>query len=400
MVESIVKVPQCAADDMDFLAFSFNGKHSWDDFRIYRTIDGDRYSENFAPTLNDKTAEVPGGDGMYYFGTTHKQRDFNISFAFDHLEEAQLREMKKWLNGKEMGDLWFSEAPYKVWTAKPSGNSAIKYIPFNDEDGQRVYKGEGTIQFTAYWPYAHTPDFVQRETPKWSNIEVNDGYTFQEQDKIISKLYIYDSDEKPKDFSVWVYGADEGVGEFERESKDGYVEPNCRVKKFTFPNILQNVKLYIVYEDETELREFYINNHQQLVSINTPYLFDGKLSTSYSDFSTSNQFIPTSQLLDTFTPGNNNGDLPTYFILKQDGFIPSGTVFTVGEAEITTTSDCYNLEWDSKTGLIIAGNSATITDKKDKKPINVLGYTCAEIPVGGVTNISNNIELKYHYWYY
>jgi predicted phage tail component-like protein len=120
---------------MDFLAFSFNGKHSWDDFGIYRTIDGDRYSENFAPTLNDKTAEVPGGDGMYYFGTTHKQRDFSISFAFDHLTEAQLHEMKKWLNGKEMGDLWFSEAPHKVWIAKPSDNSAIKYIPFNDKDG-------------------------------------------------------------------------------------------------------------------------------------------------------------------------------------------------------------------------------------------------------------------------
>jgi hypothetical protein len=73
---------------MDFLAFSFNGKHSWDDFHIYRTSDGDRYNENLTPTLTDKTAEVPGGDGMYYFGTTHKQRDFNISFAFDSLTEV------------------------------------------------------------------------------------------------------------------------------------------------------------------------------------------------------------------------------------------------------------------------------------------------------------------------
>jgi hypothetical protein len=60
-----------------------------------------------------------------------------------------------------MGDLWFQEAPYKVWTAKPAGSSSIKYIPFNNENGQRVYKGEGTVQFVAYWPYAHTPDFVQ-----------------------------------------------------------------------------------------------------------------------------------------------------------------------------------------------------------------------------------------------
>ena len=165
MAESIIKVPQCAAGDMDFLAFSFNGKHSWDDFHIYRTSEGNRYNENLTPTLTDKTAEVPGGDGMYYFGTTHKQRDFNISFAFDRLTEIQLRELKRWLNGKEMGDLWFQEVPYKVWTAKPAGNSNIKYIPFDDENGQRVYKGEGTVQFVAYWPYAHTPDFV----------ELNDG---------------------------------------------------------------------------------------------------------------------------------------------------------------------------------------------------------------------------------
>jgi hypothetical protein len=60
-----------------------------------------------------------------------------------------LRELRKWLNGKEMGDLWFQEAPYKVWTAKPAGNSSIKYIPFDDFDKQgnkiRVYKGEGTV---------------------------------------------------------------------------------------------------------------------------------------------------------------------------------------------------------------------------------------------------------------
>jgi hypothetical protein len=38
--------------------------------------------------------------------------------------------MKQWLNGKEMGELSFSETPYKIWTAKPTGNLAIKYIPF------------------------------------------------------------------------------------------------------------------------------------------------------------------------------------------------------------------------------------------------------------------------------
>jgi hypothetical protein len=72
MAVSIVKVPSDDALGLDFLAFSFNGKHSWDDFGIYRVSDGNRYNENLSPTLTDKTAEVPGGDGMYYFGTYHK----------------------------------------------------------------------------------------------------------------------------------------------------------------------------------------------------------------------------------------------------------------------------------------------------------------------------------------
>ena len=173
MAESIVRVPTTASGDYDFLGFSFAGKHSWDDFGLIRTSDSDRYNENLAPMMNDKTADVPGGDGMYFFGSTHKQKDFNVSFAFENMTEAKLAEMKKWLNGKEMGDLWFEEAPYKVYTAKVTGTPSLKYIPFT-VDRQRVYKGEGTIQFVAYWPYAHTPDKVEvwnKTTSTYDKIE-------------------------------------------------------------------------------------------------------------------------------------------------------------------------------------------------------------------------------------
>jgi hypothetical protein len=60
--------------------------------------------------------------------------------------------MKNWLNGKELGDLWFAEEPYKVYTAKVTGTPNIKFIPFDKtyiEGGvkkiKRVYRGEGTI---------------------------------------------------------------------------------------------------------------------------------------------------------------------------------------------------------------------------------------------------------------
>ena len=76
--------------------------------------------------------------------------------------------MRRWLSGKELGDLWFEEAPYKVYTAKVTGQPSIKVIPFDEtytEGGvqktRRIYKGEGSVTFTAYWPYAHTPDTIE-----------------------------------------------------------------------------------------------------------------------------------------------------------------------------------------------------------------------------------------------
>ena len=172
MAESIVKVPSTAGSDFDFLAFSFNGLHSWDDFKIYRTISGDRHDLPTVGQIKDITVEVPGGDGLYYFESFHREKKFSISFAFDNLTEIQLSRLKQWLNGKELGDLWFEEAPYKVYTAKVTGKPTLKVIPFErvkketssgtlKEYIETYYKGEGNVEFTAFWPYAHTPHFVQ-----------------------------------------------------------------------------------------------------------------------------------------------------------------------------------------------------------------------------------------------
>lgn len=161
MTESRVNPPIYTDMDYDFIAFSFNGQNSYDDYGIYRVIK-DRYTEDLQPPVQDQTTSVAGSDGAYFFSAQHKQKIFNIEIAFDKLKENKLQEMKKWLNSKVMADLWFSEAPYKVYCAKVTGTPVLKYIPF-EENGERVYKGEGTIQFTAYWPYAHTPDYVGAE---------------------------------------------------------------------------------------------------------------------------------------------------------------------------------------------------------------------------------------------
>lgn len=141
---------------MDFIGFTYDGKHSFRDLGIYRTSDGSRYNDNLVPQMTEKTAEIPGGDGQYYFNTTHKTRQFAIPIAFDHLTEVQYRAMRNWLNGKKIAELVFDEAPYKAYSAKVTGTPSLKTLCF-EEGGQRVYKGEGTIQFTCYYPYAHTP---------------------------------------------------------------------------------------------------------------------------------------------------------------------------------------------------------------------------------------------------
>ena len=167
MKESIVKVPRDKTADYDFIAFSFNGKHSYEDFGIYRVADGERYNLELNPQMNDRTAEIPGLDGMVFCGSNYKSRVFNINFAFDNLTEDKLQELKRWLNGRQIADLWFAEAPHKVYSAKVTAQPNIKVVVFDESYGsqeekktQRVYKGEGTVQFTCYYPFAHTPDYV------------------------------------------------------------------------------------------------------------------------------------------------------------------------------------------------------------------------------------------------
>ena len=283
MAESIVKVPSTASNDFDFLAFSFNGKHSYDDFKLYRTSDGDRYNVDLSPQMNDKTAENTGGDGMYFFNTNHKQKVFNISFAFEEMTESQLREMKRWLDGKTLGDLWFEEEPYKVYTAKVTGTPTIKYIPFETNANTRVYRGEGSVQFTAYWPYAHTPDKV--------------------------------------------------------ESSGG-----------------------------TKV--------------------DGKLFSSYSSFRNKNQWEAASGLSATSSVTlKNPGDLPAPFIVSKSGTTAANTELQVGTLKIKILSSCYNLQWNSKTGIVSGTNTSSTTSTRS--PIAFSGDSLGGIPVNGTSTLSN-----------
>jgi hypothetical protein len=73
------------------------------------------------------------------------------------LTKSDIDKLKEVFNGLEVKELIFDECPYKAYLARVSGQPTIKYIPFEGEDGEDIYKGEGTLNFTCYQPYAQTP---------------------------------------------------------------------------------------------------------------------------------------------------------------------------------------------------------------------------------------------------
>lgn len=143
---------------MDFTGFHFNGVHS-SQFGIYRVSDGSRYQEGLIPTSEDYVTDIPGGDGQYYFGNSYKTKPWNLNLAFDNVTEKNLRDMKRWLASSAPGDIIFDESPYKRYVGKVSGEPSLNYICFDkyskeENKNIRIYKGEGSVSFICYYPYA------------------------------------------------------------------------------------------------------------------------------------------------------------------------------------------------------------------------------------------------------
>lgn len=184
----------------DFLGFTFGGIHS-SELGITRVSGGDRYEEELFPEMRDRTAEVPGVNGEYYFGSDYGTKSFTINIAFDSLTEYQLRRLRRTFGVSEIRELIFDEVPYKRYMVKAENPIELSYVCFEEPkkirysekypllspedypDGvriiveedeneeeirikekidpwiyeggtQRIYKGEGTISLIAYFPFA------------------------------------------------------------------------------------------------------------------------------------------------------------------------------------------------------------------------------------------------------
>lgn len=139
----------------DFTGFRFKNIHS-KDLKLVVVSSGDRYEKNALSGIKDYSQEIPGDSGEYYFGSTFSKRTFTINVAFDKVDEKTWRKISILFATDKLEDLVFDELPYKTYRAKLAEKPEFKFICFTDRDtGERVYKGEGALNFVCYFPFAY-----------------------------------------------------------------------------------------------------------------------------------------------------------------------------------------------------------------------------------------------------
>lgn len=179
------------AQQGDYIGFSFGGVHS-SELGIVRISDGSRFEESLLPNFQDKTATVSGKDGIYYFGSDNQQKEVTLSFAFDHLTEEQLRRLKQVFSTKKPQQFISDEKPYKYYMVKVAQSAIIQHLCFDLDEGARIYKGEGTLNLVAYYPYARSVHKFLNEFNEGNNsdfIIYPDTITAENQNKDYSGIY-------------------------------------------------------------------------------------------------------------------------------------------------------------------------------------------------------------------
>lgn len=136
----------------DFLGFRLGDEHSYN-LNITRVSNNNRYEDTLLPNFNDITSSVPGQNGLYYWGKQFTSKNLNIDFAYDNLRDEDIRALHRMLNYENVKPLILDEYPYKKYYVTVAAPPTLRYICFDYKEF-RIYKGEGNINFIAYYPYA------------------------------------------------------------------------------------------------------------------------------------------------------------------------------------------------------------------------------------------------------
>lgn len=212
-MRSIEKLRPVRYDDLT--GFKFGDYHS-SQFGLIRVSNGSRYNEYLLPTLKNTTTDVPGMEGTLYFGTQKTTRSFQVDMAFDSLTEEDIRDIREWLTGTH--SLVFDERPYIQYMCILNSAPQLKYLTFK-ENGERIYKGELSVNFVSYLPYGYSidgkkfiDDFLDENFEEWSNAShlayknFYEGETLHTYDKFEgNNVYVYNGGDIEADYVLTCY---------------------------------------------------------------------------------------------------------------------------------------------------------------------------------------------------
>lgn len=155
-----------------FTGFTFGDYHT-SQFNILRTSDGSRYNDEILAQAKDTTLTVPGMDGSLYISSQRQPKVFNLKFAYDNLGEDDVADIREWFASTKEQKLIFDERPYCYYMGKVTGTPKLSYICFDHptDKARRVYKGEGQVTITCYYPYAKSREVDPNDYPdsaQWS----------------------------------------------------------------------------------------------------------------------------------------------------------------------------------------------------------------------------------------
>lgn len=259
------------AQQGDYIGFSFGGVHS-SELGIVRISDGSRFEESLLPNFQDKTATVSGKDGIYYFGSDNQQKEIALSFAFDHLTEEQLRRLKQVFSTKKPQQFISDEKPYKYYMVKVAQSAIIQHLCFDLDEGTRIYKGEGTLNLVAYYPYARSVHKFLNEFNEGNNsdfIIYPDTITAENQNKNYSGIYdLMVEGNKPfsNEQGLLYYNKQEWASSTSMMNEQG----NLDIAQLDAINNIVRIPVYNAGDLEADFKLFIKSNSQTENQINLP----------------------------------------------------------------------------------------------------------------------------------
>ena len=262
-MRSIEKLRPVRYDDLT--GFKFGDYHS-SQFGLIRVSNGSRYNEYLLPTLKNTTTDVPGMEGTLYFGTQKTTRSFQVDMAFDSLTEEDIRDIREWLTGAH--SLVFDERPYIQYMCILNSAPQLKYLTF-EENGERIYKGELSVNFVSYLPYGYSidgkkfiDDFLDENFEEWSNAShlayknFYEGETLRTYDKFEgNNVYVYNGGDVEADYVLTCYFTEGATAKI--SMNDVSYEFSLRAKSANSTHLELSVNSKLQY---ARCRDVYIDN--------------------------------------------------------------------------------------------------------------------------------------------